>query len=247
MQTFRWTRVKLVEVTEIADDVDTAIPSESSILSAKQGRERMRTHGTEDDFISLSVMKRDTMSLDKETMYVKYTSAQERIGLGKKSKKLEASKRKDAMQEMIVDADEEDQETVEWEREQLWRGGPFSTSHEVSPTKQVYKPAATPTSTTIPSLGPAMERLSQSLTAVTTSYTTNVKAAASLVDEREQLESEWVENMATFLDEKLEKLEDDFVLILQECSGMIARRRQADNQDDLFFDFRFTFGGRRSI
>jgi GC-rich sequence DNA-binding factor len=35
-----------MEVTEISVDVDTVIPSESSILSAKQRRERMRTHGS---------------------------------------------------------------------------------------------------------------------------------------------------------------------------------------------------------
>jgi GC-rich sequence DNA-binding factor len=71
-----------------------------------------------------------------------------------------------------------------------------------------------------------MDRLSQSLSAMTTSHATNVKAAASLVDEREQLDvretelrkmiakaeakrswfaafKEWVESVATFLDEKV--------------------------------------------
>ncbi|KAG2155910.1 GCFC-domain-containing protein [Suillus bovinus] len=268
-----------VETTEISVDVDTAIPSESSILSAKQKRERMRTHGTEDDFISLSVTKRDTVPQgphpesrlmreedelgEGDDEYAEYTSAQERIALGKKSKKLEASKRKDAMQEMIADADEEDEETMEWEREQLRRGGPFPTSREVSPAKQVYKPAEIPTSTTIPSLGPATDRLSQSLTTMTTSHATNVKAAASLDDEREQLDvreselremiakaeakrswfaafKEWVESVAAFLDEKfpkLEKLEDEFISVLKERSEMITQRRQADNQDDLSLIF----------
>jgi hypothetical protein len=36
--------------------------------------------------------------------YADYTSAQERIALGKKSRKLEASKRREAMEEMINDA-----------------------------------------------------------------------------------------------------------------------------------------------
>jgi hypothetical protein len=36
--------------------------------------------------------------------FAEYTSAQERIPLGKKSKKVAASKRKEAMQEMIEDA-----------------------------------------------------------------------------------------------------------------------------------------------
>lgn len=36
--------------------------------------------------------------------YAEYTSAQERIALGKKSRKKEASKRREAMEEMINDA-----------------------------------------------------------------------------------------------------------------------------------------------
>ncbi|KAG2342161.1 hypothetical protein BDR05DRAFT_1001119 [Suillus weaverae] len=268
-----------MEATEMYVDVDTVIPSESSILSVKQRRERMRTRGTEDDFISLSVTKRDTLPQgphpesrlmreedelgEGDDEYAEYTSAQERIALGKKSKKLEASKRKDTMQEMIADADEEDEETIEWEREQLRRGGPCPTSLEASPTKQVYKPAAIPASTAIPSLGPAMDRLSQSLVAITTSHATNVKAAASLVDEREQLDvretelremiakaeakrswfaafKEWVESVATFLDEKfpkLEKLEDEYISVLKERSEMITQRRQVDDQDDLSLIF----------
>ena len=38
------------------------------------------------------------------TEYAEYTSAQERIALGKKSKKKEAQKRRAEMSEMIVDA-----------------------------------------------------------------------------------------------------------------------------------------------
>jgi len=43
-------------------------------------------------------------SVLQRTEYAEFTSAQERIALGKKSRKLEASKRKDAMQDMIADA-----------------------------------------------------------------------------------------------------------------------------------------------
>jgi hypothetical protein len=38
------------------------------------------------------------------TEFAEYTSAQERIALGKKSRKLEASKRRNEMQELIADA-----------------------------------------------------------------------------------------------------------------------------------------------
>ena len=36
--------------------------------------------------------------------FAEYTSAQERIALGKKSRKLEASRRRDTMKELIADA-----------------------------------------------------------------------------------------------------------------------------------------------
>lgn len=90
------------------------------------------------------------------TEFAEYTSAQERIALGKKSRKLEASRRRDTMKELIADAwvhivsihvssyilysEEVDEETIEWEQEQLRRGG--HKTPEPSPNvKQVYKPA----------------------------------------------------------------------------------------------------------
>jgi GC-rich sequence DNA-binding factor len=194
--------------------------------------------------------------------FAEYTSAQERIPLGKKSKKVAASKRKEAMQEMIEDAcvvglgrcrrlftnyiyrAEEDDETMEWEQEQLRRGGHLANDRiDAASTKQVYKAAPSrsishsfsflltqmflvPTSTPIPTLGPAIARLTQSLTALTTSHATNTTAMSSLAEEREQLDKkeqemremvrnaeakrswfvafrEWVESVATFLDEKV--------------------------------------------
>ena len=90
------------------------------------------------------------------TEFAEYTSAQERIALGKKSRKLEASRRRDTMKELIADAwvvnifllyiltllhsEEEDEETIEWEQEQLRRGG-HKTPEPSAQVKQVYKPA----------------------------------------------------------------------------------------------------------
>jgi hypothetical protein len=92
------------------------------------------------------------------TEFAEYTSAQERIALGKKSRKLEASRRRDTMKELIADAwvvkifliyiyiltllhsEEEDEETIEWEQEQLRRGG-HKTPEPSAEVKQVYKPA----------------------------------------------------------------------------------------------------------
>ena len=80
--------------------------------------------------------------------------------------------------------------------------------------------------TPIPQLAPAIARLTAALTALTTSHTQNAAAMHSLADERAQLEArekemremivkaedkrswfaafrEWVESVATFLDEKV--------------------------------------------
>jgi GC-rich sequence DNA-binding factor len=124
----------------VAADNDSTIPSESSILNAKQKRERIRTTAASsgEDYISLSVIKQSdeskgphpdsrlmreedelgegddgihfrtsyliTSSTNLISEFAEYTSAQERIPLGKKSKKVAANKRKETMQEMIDDA-----------------------------------------------------------------------------------------------------------------------------------------------
>ncbi|KAI6129786.1 hypothetical protein EDD16DRAFT_1701227 [Pisolithus croceorrhizus] len=56
--------------------------------------------------------------------------------------------------------DEEDEETMEWERGQLRQGGldSFATIGAV-PGKQVYKPAPVPPLTNLPELSPTVERL----------------------------------------------------------------------------------------
>ncbi|KII90784.1 hypothetical protein PLICRDRAFT_52485 [Plicaturopsis crispa FD-325 SS-3] len=255
---------------------ETAIPSESSIINAKQKRERLRGSGREEDFISLSVARRPDESQgphpnsrlvreddelgEAEEEFAEYTSAQERIALGKKSKKVEAIKRRDAMKDMIADADEEDDETMEWESEQLRRGGHTASDFvEKPPVKKIYKAAPIPPSTTIPTLGHAIGRLTHSMTSLTTSHAKNTSAMSSLSEERAQLDAretemraminraeakrswfvafrEWVESVATFLDEKfpqLEKLEDDHLSILKERAEMIAARRKGDDEDDL--------------
>ena len=119
--------------------MDTAIPASSVVTAAKEKRERLRkTASVGDDYISLSLTKRDDYSngphpesrlvreedelgegddgepirrvvekLPTHSVYVEYseyTSAQERIALGKKSRKVEALKRREDMSELIHDA-----------------------------------------------------------------------------------------------------------------------------------------------
>ncbi|EIW80893.1 GCFC-domain-containing protein [Coniophora puteana RWD-64-598 SS2] len=261
-------------------DESTVIPSESSINVAKQRRERLRKSAVtqEEDFISLSVTRRDDLASgphpesrlvreedelgEGDDEYAEYTSAQERIALGKKSRKAEASKRRDEINEMIVDAEEEDEETAEWEQAQLRRTGQHA-AEDSGPTKQVYRAAPIPPSTNLPSLGPAIDRLAQSLAALTTSHVTNTTSMNTLVEERDQLDTreselrklvesaeakrswfvafrEWIENVAAFLDDKypkVESLEDEHVAVLKERFGMVSQRRKADDEDDLSLVF----------
>ncbi|KAG6817011.1 hypothetical protein H0H87_000907 [Tephrocybe sp. NHM501043] len=271
--------------TMVVDGVDkfantAIIPTESSIKSARERRERLRKTGAsgEEDFISLSVIRkadepsgphpssrlvREEDELGEgDDEFAEYTSAQERIALGKKSRKVEATMRRDAMKEMIADAEEEDEESAEWEQEQLRRGGHITSSSRSSTpskAKEVYKPTPIPSATPIPTLGPAIAHLTEQLTNLTTSHASNTMALTSLAKERadiDERESEmremvgraedkrawfesfkdWLEGVAGFLDEKyplLEKLEEEHISLLQERLEMINTRRRLDDEDDL--------------
>ncbi|KAI0058268.1 hypothetical protein BV25DRAFT_1919473 [Artomyces pyxidatus] len=266
-----------VEMTDVFDAGETVIPSQASVLAAKEKRESLRSRGAKsgtEDFISLSVTKRseeyqgphpesrlvreeDELG-EGDDEFSEYTSAKTRIALGKKARKVEASKRRDEMQELIADAEEVDEETQEWEQEQIRRGG--MKEEEAAPVmKQVYKPAPIPPLTVIPSLDPSIARLSQQMTALTTSHAQNTSSMSSLAEEQAALDKredelreiitkaelkrswfasfrEWIESVATFLDEKfpqLEDLEEEHISILKERRDMIRQRRLADSEDDL--------------
>lgn len=128
--------------TEMTEESVSEIPAESAIQAAKEKRERLKQTKTqtsqgEEDFISLSVTRRDEgyqgphpesrlMREDDElgegddgaslsmsaayqllTIHVEFaefTSAQERIALGKHAKKKEAAIKRNTMIELIQDA-----------------------------------------------------------------------------------------------------------------------------------------------
>ncbi|RPD62638.1 GCFC-domain-containing protein [Lentinus tigrinus ALCF2SS1-7] len=262
------------QMSALSTIAGTAIPSASSILAAKEKRDRLRKSTAGEDYISLSLTKRDDFSQgphpesrlmreedelgDADDEFAEYTSAQERIALGRKSRKKEAQKRRLEINEMIVDAEEEDEETQEWEQEQLRRGGLRPESAEPAP-KPVYKPASIPPVTHIPTMAAAIARLTQSMSELTTSHAEHSAAMSKLGEEQRILEArekemrdmiakaeekrswfsafrEWVESVATFLDEKfppLERLEDEHLSIMKERADMIATRRRAEDEDDL--------------
>ncbi|KAF8627463.1 hypothetical protein AX17_006276 [Amanita inopinata Kibby_2008] len=268
--------VQILDV--VTEPGETIIPSESSVKVAKERRERLRKSriAGEEDYISLAVTRRvdepqgphpesrlmreeDELG-EGEDEFAEFTSAQERIALGKKSRKREAARRLEEMRELIADAAEEDEETKEWEEEQLRRG--HRTTDQVTPVAKVkptYKPAPIPAMTPIPTLAPALECLTQQLAALTTSHATNTASLNSLTKEWEDMNErekemrtmvekaeekrawfnsfrDWIEGVANFLDEKyplLEKLEEEHVSLLKERHDMIAHRRHAEDEDDV--------------
>ncbi|KAF7422674.1 hypothetical protein PC9H_010830 [Pleurotus ostreatus] len=275
------TSISNVQTVDIFES-ETTIPAEATIKNAKEKRERLRGTGAGDDFISLSVTRRvedqgphpesrlvreeDELG-EGDDEFAEYTSAQERIALGKKSRKVEASKRRDAMKEMIADAEEEDDETMEWEQEQLRRGGNQAQEASNTPVKRVYVAATIPTVTPIPSLGPALSRLAASLSQLTVSHASNTSSLNAIAKERSEVDEreielrdmvdkaelkrswfdsfhEWVEGVAEFLDEKypqLEKLEEAQLTLLKQRLDVVVDRRRADDEDDLA-----TFHGRQA-
>ncbi|TRM64154.1 nineteen complex-related protein 2-domain-containing protein [Schizophyllum amplum] len=271
--------VSVIDVDALDDIAEHAprIPTETSVKAAKERRERSRKTGTStsEDYISLSLVHQDseyqgphpTSRLMREDddlgegddEFAEFTSAKERIALGKKSRKVEASKRREDMQDLIADAEEEDEETMEWEQEQIRRGGQLPNEAPGKPAKQVYKPAPIPPSVPIPALAPALARLTQQLAQLTASHATTTSSLNAVAKERDEIEErekemrdmveraeakrawfdefrEWVESVAGFLDEKypaLERVEEDQLALFKERSGIVAKRRQEEDTDDL--------------
>lgn len=149
---------------------------------------------------------------------------------------------------------------MEWEQEQLRRGGhtPYEPSTSAKP-KETYKPAKMPAHADVPTLQPALNRLAQRIAQLTTSHANNSAALQTLAQERQDVERrevemrdlvikaedkrawfgdfrEWLESVAGFLDEKypmLEKLEEDHLALLRERLELVSSRRQLDDEDDL--------------
>ncbi|KAH9980300.1 nineteen complex-related protein 2-domain-containing protein [Lactifluus volemus] len=269
--------------TEILDENDAgeaAIPSQSFVLAAKEKRERMRATGSTnshaDEYISLSLTKRDDeyqgphpesrlMREDDDLGegdddFAEYTSAKARIPLGKKARKMEASKHREEMQDLIADAEEVDEETQEWEQAQIKRSGlkldEDSSAHAAT---RVYKPAPIPSLIEIPSLEATVMRISHNMASIIASHVQNTTSISTISAELAQLDEhetdlresitkteekrswfadfrEWLESVATFLDEKfpqVEQLEEEYISILKERRDMILARRRAENEDDL--------------
>ncbi|KAI0283947.1 nineteen complex-related protein 2-domain-containing protein [Russula aff. rugulosa BPL654] len=206
------------------------------------------------------LMREDDDLGEGDDDFAEYTNAQTRIALGKKARKAEMNKLREEKQGLIADAEEIDEETQEWERAQIKRSGlKPDEGPSVPATTPIYKPTPIPPLTETPSLESSVMRLSQTITSVTASHAQNTTSISALSAEQVQLDEretdlrdivtraegkrswfadfrDWLESVATFLDEKfpqVEKLEDEHVSILKERRDMIQARRRAEDEDDL--------------
>ncbi|KAI9465519.1 GCFC-domain-containing protein [Lactarius psammicola] len=206
------------------------------------------------------LMREDDDLGEGDDDFAEYTSAKTRIALGKKARKAEVDKVREEMHDLIADAEDIDEETQEWEQAQIKRSGlrpdvNFSTPVATS----VYKATPIPPPTEVPSLESSVTRISQTLVHMTASHAQNAASVSALSIEHDQLDGretelreiiartegkrhwfadfrDWLENVATFLDEKfpqLEQLEDEHISILKERRDMVRTRRRAENEDDL--------------
>ncbi|QRW06588.1 Pre-B-cell leukemia transcription factor-interacting protein 1 [Ceratobasidium sp. AG-Ba] len=253
-----------MDTGDVFDTRPTEIPMSSAVIEAKKKRERMRLAGQtapQEDFISLSVTRRDDVDTyqgphpesrlmredddlgEGDDDDAEYTGAQERIALGKKGRKEAERQRKAGMIEMIEDVTMRRLELGSWRKSGEEATTVAQTSSRKSKcTKQLQTP--------VPTLDPAITRLTQALTKLTTSHAGNTKSLTSLGDERSSLEDqetklrelvteaeekrawfngfkEWMDSLADFLDEKfpmVEKIEEDFVSLLTERAEMVPFR-----------------------
>lgn len=117
-------------------------------------------------------------------------------------------------------SEEEDEETVEWEQEQLRRGGHRTPEPSSSKVKEAYKPAPSnslypmsdhqsltyflvPLVTPLPSLGSALSHLSDRIAQLTTSHAKNSATLSALAQERQE-----VEDRETEMREMVERAEE---------------------------------------
>ena len=143
---------KLTLIIVDVDDLETLLPTESAIASAKARRETARRLGvdsmsgpTASDFISLDVgmpiknresrlVREEDEIGEGEDDHSEYTGATERVALGTKGRAKERKDRKEGMREMIDEVmmeeeegdllglQEDDEESKQWELAQIRRG-----------------------------------------------------------------------------------------------------------------------------
>ncbi|WWC93055.1 uncharacterized protein L201_008019 [Kwoniella dendrophila CBS 6074] len=271
--------------SSIIEDTTAGIPDTAAIAAAKAKRQALlessKHGGKEEDYISLGggklaiyddsnngphpesrLMREDDEQGDGDEDMAEYTEANDKLYLGREANKAAARRLKGEIGEMIAEReaeDEDDEETLEWERAQAQRAGRWEDEKPEKVVKQGYKAAPIPAARPIPTISSAQSRLAKSLAELELTKTTNehnletvARDLASLEQEERELRQEvekvegkrewveefrnWVEMLGSFLEEKfpkLEKIETDSIAHLKERASLVNTRRSGDDSDDL--------------
>ncbi|KGB78044.2 GC-rich sequence DNA-binding factor [Cryptococcus deuterogattii R265] len=191
-----------------------------------------------------------------------YTGAKDKLFLGKNANKAAARRLRGEIGELIADReaeDEDDEETLEWEKAQAQRSGLWAEKEPDKVVKKGYTPAPIPLARPLPTIPSAQSRLTKALSdlEITKSHNDhNLDVVAQELADLEKQERElrievekvegkreymeefrrWVEMLGNFLEEKfprLEEIEADALHIVQERSQSTNKRRADDDNDDL--------------
>ncbi|WWC73495.1 uncharacterized protein I206_107465 [Kwoniella pini CBS 10737] len=270
--------------TSIVEDTTAGIPDTAAIAAAKAKRqaalESSKHGGTGEDYISLGnsklaiydgdsgphpesrLQREDDEEGDGDEDMAEYTEANDKLYLGRDANRAAARRLKGEIGEMIADReaeDEDDEETLEWERAQAQKAGRWEDEKPEKVFKQGYKPAPIPIARPIPKISSAQSRLEKSLADLELTKSSNehnldtvARDLAALEKDERELRQEvekvegkrewveefrnWVEMLGAFLEEKfpkLETIESDSIAHLKERASMVNNRRSADDSDDL--------------
>ncbi|WVN87006.1 uncharacterized protein L203_102182 [Cryptococcus depauperatus CBS 7841] len=274
--------------SSFAQDKTAGIPDVATITAAKLKRQAGLGNnedkiGGEEDYISLNegigggriaiydaqqgphpesrLMREEDEEDEGDEDMADYTGAKEKLYLGKDQNKAAARRLRGEIDELIADReeDEEDEESLEWEKAQVQRSGLYEEEKIQKAVKQVYVPTPIPMIRPVPTISSAEARLNSTLSDLEDVKKQNqhnldvvVQELAALESQERELRQEvekaeskkeymeefrrWVEVLGKFLEEKFPKLEDielDSISHLKERSQAINARREADDSDDL--------------
>ncbi|CAG8739635.1 9811_t:CDS:10, partial [Racocetra persica] len=254
----------------------SGIPDASAIHAAKKKREMLRQKSAFLDYIPLDdntdvdsisekkiesrLVREDDEIGDADEELGQYV--EEKVPLGKKAEKEHQRLKKAGIKEMLmeVDFEDEDDEIMQWEMEQIKKGGhSLKTSTNQPQSKKPAVNISIPTVTSIKSISEVQTILEQKMNDLRYLHSTHqselvqtqknidglVKSSAQIENELQTTKKRYtyfqelktfVENLVEFLDDKfptLEKLESDIDAMLKERTERIMKRIMEDDSDDL--------------
>ncbi|KAF9919432.1 hypothetical protein FBU30_011035, partial [Linnemannia zychae] len=256
----------------------TIIPDAATIHLAKKKREQMRLRNDldEEEFISLAGGDDDRMTEERNTRLVREEDDDlddgeadlekvlgDKLALGQRAQRQAEKNRRAARKEMIEDIDteeEDEEETREWEMQQIRNAGVVNRdSGKKKSAGPVHRTIAIPNVTQVPNIADVKKRLQDRLnglkyqlgqhqTQLMHAHTELAEINIRTVESGEAMTKasarytffqelrSYCRNLAAFFEEKypdLEAIENDFRTILSERTKLVLERRRLDLQDDL--------------